>query len=82
MKELEPSIQVFRTRASRGGQCLLSKLETSCQASSMKLRTAVAIAKLKASSPLFLLEKDETERFNYDGKSILSKLRSSSDWRY
>lgn len=62
MKELEPSIQVFRTHASRRGQCLLSKLETSCQASSMKLRTAVAIAKLKASSPLFLFEKDETER--------------------
>lgn len=28
----------------------------------MKLRTAVAIAKLKASSPLFLLVKDEIER--------------------
>lgn len=62
MKELEPSIQIFRTRASRRGQRLLSKLETSCQESSMKLKTAVAIAKLKALSPLFLLEKDKTER--------------------
>lgn len=33
----------------------------------MKSRTAVAIAKLKASSPLFLLEKDETESLVYDG---------------
>lgn len=62
IKEFKPSIQVFRTHASRRGQCLLSKLKTSCQDSAMKLRTAVAIAKLKASSPLFLLEKDETER--------------------
>lgn len=65
MKELKPSIQVFRTHTSRRGQCLqylLSKFKTSCQESAMKLRTAVAIAKLKASSPLFLLEKDETER--------------------
>lgn len=36
----------------------------------MKLRTAVAIAKLKASNPLFLLEKDETERLVYDGKLV------------
>lgn len=40
---------------------MLSELKTSCHESAMKLRTAVAIAKLKASGPLFLLEKDETE---------------------
>lgn len=57
MKELKPSIQVFRTHASRRGRCLLSKLKKSCQESPMKLRTAVAISKFKASSPLFCLRR-------------------------
>lgn len=68
---------------SRGGQCLLSELKTSCQESAMKLGTAVAIAKLKASGPLFLLEKDEIEILimmanQYDANWQVPVIRVSS----
>lgn len=61
-KELEPSIQVFITDASRRGWWLVSKREISCQESAVELRTpVVVVAKLKASSPTLPILRRMTE---------------------